>query len=559
MIIQPQLLSLNQLLKERLFRIPEYQRSYSWKSKHRADLFSDIEKVAASGEPHFMATIVGLRRGIKTIITNEFHDVEIVDGQQRITTLVLLLKAIELALDRSVNTENLVAQELRQLLVKDDKLAPVLLQTNHDASQHCITYLRQGTHAAPKSAKTDADECLLTAMTEAEAFVAKWETKGRLLELVAILKNKLTFIFYELNSEAVVYTVFEVLNSRGLDVSWFDRLKSILMGLAFESKTGNEKDTIAELHRRWRDIYNVIGLRPRLSAETLRVAATLWSSASLSRPLGEEEAVATLRDIARNSAKGVIDVTSWLYCVVCAMDQVHADRRRESVTRIAQTRLLAAAIRTRNDISNEDCDRLLGLWERVSFRIYGISGKDARTKVGDYVRLAQGIVKDRLNVSEIEKGLVKIGAAFPINNVVESLRDSNCYTDWQQDLRYVLFHYEEHLAKQAGQRFDNAQWSRIWEADASESIEHIQPQSKGADQPSDQGIFVHRLGNLMLLPPRLNSQLQDRPPVKKKDEYIKTGLHQAIDVANRIPTWDRTAVIKREKEIIAWATSYWAD
>jgi hypothetical protein len=43
MIIQPQLLSLNQLLKERLFRIPEYERSYSWKSKHRADLFSDMK------------------------------------------------------------------------------------------------------------------------------------------------------------------------------------------------------------------------------------------------------------------------------------------------------------------------------------------------------------------------------------------------------------------------------------------------------------------------------------------------------------------------------------
>lgn len=239
MKIQPQLLSLHQLLKERLFRIPEYQRSYSWRSKQRVDLFSDIAKAASSGEPHFMATIVGLRRGTKTILTNEFYDIEVVDGQQRITTLVLMLKAIEQALDRSVGAENTVAQELQQLLVKDDELAPVLLQTNHDASQHCVTYLRNGTHGGSRTAKTDADRCLLDAIEECEKFVADRKAKGELLKLVGILKNKLTFIFHELDNEAVVYTVFEVLNSRGLDVSWFDCLKSILMGMTFESKTGN--------------------------------------------------------------------------------------------------------------------------------------------------------------------------------------------------------------------------------------------------------------------------------------------------------------------------------
>jgi hypothetical protein len=66
MKIQPQLLTLDQLLQGRLFRIPEYQRSYSWGAKQRADLFSDILRLAARGasaakegrpddESHFMA------------------------------------------------------------------------------------------------------------------------------------------------------------------------------------------------------------------------------------------------------------------------------------------------------------------------------------------------------------------------------------------------------------------------------------------------------------------------------------------------------------------------
>lgn len=506
-----------------------------------------------------MATIVGLRRGTKNILTNEFHDVEVVDGQQRLTTLVLMLKSIEQALDDSISSEGLVAKELQQLLVKDDALAPVLLQTNHDASQHCVTYLRKGTHAAPDTAKTDADRCLLEAIVECEQFVSAWKAKGQLLDLVSIIKNKLTFIFHELDSEAVVYTVFEVLNSRGLDVSWFDRLKSVLMGLAFEANTGNQRDTVAELHRLWREIYNVIGLRQGLSAETLKVSATLWSEDSLSRLLGEEDSVAVLREIATRSSTGVVEVTEWLLQVVRAMDVLQKDQRRDGVTRIGQARLLAAAISMRDDIPESDREKLLGLWERVSFRIYGISRKDARTKVGDYVRLARSTIRERLTFAEIEKGLKNIGAEFPITTVVSELRDSNRYTDWQQDLRYFLFRYEEHLAKQAGQKFDNGQWARIWEATPSESIEHIHPQSKGDQQRSASGIFVHRLGNLMLLPPRLNSKFRDIPPEDKKDEYVQTGLHQASDVARRIPTWNREAIVKREDEMISWAESHWAD
>lgn len=558
MKIQPQLFSLHQLLKERLFRIPDYQRSYSWRSKERQDLFNDIQKVVATGDVHFMATIVGLRRRTTTILTNEFHDIEVVDGQQRLTTLVLTLKAVERALEKSDEAGKAVALELRQLLVKGDHMAPVLLQTNHDASQHCLRYLRQGTHDEPDRATRDADRCLLEAMVEAESFVSRWEASGKLLELVNVLKNKLSFIFHELESETAVYTVFEALNSRGLDVSWFDRLKSILMGIAFDATMGDKNDVIAELRRLWRDIYEVVGLERALCTETLKFAGTLWSGETLSRPLGEEESVATLRRLALESPDGVVKVSEWLLCVVRAVEGLHRDRRRGGVTRISQARLLATAILTRDDLAPQ-WERLLGLWERVSFRIYGIGGKDARTRVGDYVRLARRTVQDGLSAAEIEEELKQIGSGFPIDRVIDELRDTDCYNDWQELLRYFLYRYEEHLAAKAGQNFDNEQWARLWAVSASDSIEHIHPQSKGVHQPSDHEVFVHRLGNLMLLPPRLNSKLRDKSPEAKREEYVRTGLHQAADVAKRIPTWDRAAIVQREAELIDWAKQEWAD
>jgi len=237
--IQPQHVTLDSLFYGRLFRIPQYQRTYSWQRRQRQDLFQDIRRIWVAGKErsHFMATIVGLRREKRTIMTKEHQVIEVVDGQQRITTLILLLKAIAKAIDRSESVGENVGRELDATLVKDDKATLLLLQTNHDISHYFADYLRTGNHPPSESADTLADRELLLAMADCERFVATWRGAGNALEdLVSLLKNRLTFVFHEIGDEALVYTVFEVLNSRGLDVSWFDRLKSVLMAIVFETE-----------------------------------------------------------------------------------------------------------------------------------------------------------------------------------------------------------------------------------------------------------------------------------------------------------------------------------
>ena len=265
MQIQPVFQSIGMLLQGRLFRIPEYQRAYSWQEKQRDDLFRDIEKVAGSGNDstHFMATIVGLRRNKKTIAADEYVGVEVVDGQQRLTTLIILLKALAKALRKS---DDKYAGEIDSLLVKGDDLSLLLLQTNHDFTHTFIDYLRYGTIPTDK-ATTAADQNIAEAIAECEEFVRKWSSQGRtLIQLFATIKNRLSVIFHEIEDEALVYTVFEVLNSRGLDVTWFDKLKSLLMAIIFEyGDEGSKKETATELHSLWTDIYKTIGLHQSLN------------------------------------------------------------------------------------------------------------------------------------------------------------------------------------------------------------------------------------------------------------------------------------------------------
>ena len=196
MAIQPRYLRLAELLENRLFRIPHYQRAYSWRNKQRADMFEDINKLTDKPKDsfHFMATVVGLRSDTKTIVTDEYSVIEVVDGQQRLTTLVLLLKAIEKKLSSSLTDEDptvhttkaRTARELKELLVKPDELSLILLQTNHDRSEYFANFIRHGIYPNETESQTLADRELLRAIDDCESFVSKWKDH---IELLRIVKN----------------------------------------------------------------------------------------------------------------------------------------------------------------------------------------------------------------------------------------------------------------------------------------------------------------------------------------------------------------------------------
>lgn len=555
--IHPQYLTLAKLLDGRLFIIPEYQRPYSWTSHQRKDLFEDIERVHSKGHnaSHFMAAVVCLRAKKKRLGTDEFHQMDIVDGQQRLTTLIILLNAIKLALDPNRSAEKKLQRELSELLVKGDGARLLLLQTNHDTSHHFATYLRSGTFDFSLAANTVADRELRSAIEECREFVASWQKRGRrLTSLAALLKNRLSFLLHEITDEKSVYTVFEVLNSRGLEVSWLDRLKSILMGAAFELKRADRKGVIKELHTVWRDIYNVVGLRHGLGTEALRFAATLCVESAPSKPLGEQESVDVLR---RNSETGIqiLNVAKWLLEVTRACDKVSSDRRITAVSSISQARLLATALYLQKKLRSEERDQLLARWEKVSFRIYGMLDKDARTGVGDYVRLAWSVKNGSPSFQSIDAGIKAIGANYPISAAIDAMRNANCYEGWEDQLRYFMHRYEEFLAQKQGLNYQSEHWQKIWLQSPARSIEHIWPQSKA---PID---VKHTLGNLVLLPPSLNARLQAISPKNKAESYTKTGLLIAGEVAEMVKKkrWTKKAIKDREAALLKWAATEWAD
>ena len=129
-----------------------------------------------------MATIVCLRKKQILLGADEYDELEIVDGQQRLTTLIILLKTIAVHLKNKQNLgdeQEKVVRDLDELLVKPSSDALLLLQTNHDSSHCFANFLRTGNFDKPESAKTLADSELLKAMEDSQKFVERWEKDGK--------------------------------------------------------------------------------------------------------------------------------------------------------------------------------------------------------------------------------------------------------------------------------------------------------------------------------------------------------------------------------------------
>jgi hypothetical protein len=101
----------------------------------------------------FMATVVGLNRGKVTIATDLYSVIEVVDGQRRITTPILLLK-VQRALGGDPRRHTKLVGELQAVLIKQDELSLILLQMNHDPNGYFANYLRTGIALAPEVAAT---------------------------------------------------------------------------------------------------------------------------------------------------------------------------------------------------------------------------------------------------------------------------------------------------------------------------------------------------------------------------------------------------------------------
>ena len=591
--------SLDVVLSKKIFKIPTYQRHYSWQTKQRKDLFADIKNSMPTqegdfGKNHFMATVVCLKTKDKITIggTTNFDFYDIVDGQQRLTTLIILLKAIGERLGGSAATD------LNKLLFKsDDKNHFPILQTNHDEKSILSHYLEKGECLViDKEKRNHADNNLLMAIEECTNFVNLEIVDA--MKLLCFVQNNLYFIFLPMEDEGAVYTVFEVLNSRGLDVDWLDKCKSLLMGLLYEKiqSVNYEKPDDAEvslkthlgiLHQHWANIYKTIGIRKIKGHEVVKFSATLKNIHSTSRKVMNEEDAIDFFKKDCISVQKIIETTKHIEEVVLCLSKLYDDKKLKAVTDVSQARLLAVSIILKHNNENDKKDRkkLLDQWERTSFKIYTLFGKDSRSEVGDYIDVARKIQKGDAGIKELISDIANIGKKdgidlFDINKIDDEFKNKDWYNDgWKEELRYFFFKYEEYLSK--SKKPNQEEWhgtKGIWNSTVDETIEHILPQKENADgwnhfTTEEHKKYLNSIGNLCILPRDENLNAGYKPFSKKDNKECKKDIYlnnlsivslreiyyaNVKDKEERV-VWDKDAIEERTERLLKFAKEQWKD
>jgi hypothetical protein len=370
---------------------------------------------------------------------------------------------------------------------------------------------------------------------------------------LSTVRNRMSMILHEVADESVVYRVFEVLNSRGLDVKWVDKLKSQMMASIFEYVPAGTRETgLADMHVIWQSIYRTIGREDDNADEALQFAGTFAREKAPKRILSEEDAAREILRIGGQTLKTIIEAARRLEAVNRLVHQLHGDNRRRAPAKVAHARFVAVAILLRN-FDKATTDDLMARWERVSFRLFGIAKLDARSFIKEYVQLGHEIVAGALDPKAIMKRLEALGADYDVDEVM-SLK--TYWDEWywrREDTRYVLFRYDEHLAAAAGQQINASEWNKIWATDPAKSIEHVKPQHTDVS-------YLHNLGNLVMLPPGVNSSLGGRPPNEKAETYISCGLRATAAVGREIDgglKWDKAAVTARCGNLEIFVRTHW--
>lgn len=231
------------LFASSVFEVPPFQREYSWSIDEVREFFEDIQG-ALDQDSYFLGLI---------IITEEKSRRQIVDGQQRIVTLSLLAAALyheAKQRGRDALADRLRADFLRSINYDTDETDPRVILTDPNDNSTLQDVLDNGKEA--KKAK-DADG-VSAQMRSSFDFISKAlatdlaaDPFKRLGKWTEFITHKLYFAVFAHPDPATVYSLFEVINTRGRDLTTADLLKNYILS---QTKEINKH----EVYNRWQSL-----------------------------------------------------------------------------------------------------------------------------------------------------------------------------------------------------------------------------------------------------------------------------------------------------------------
>jgi len=543
------------LKKAPQFVIPIYQRTYSWTERECLQLWEDIVRTGRNDKVpvHFIGSIVYVERGLYQVSSQS--PLLVIDGQQRLTTVTLLIEALSRSLGEGEILDGFSAKKLRSyyllnLLEEGERRYKLLLSQTDKTS--LIALLDQQPLPHDLSIRVEANF---------EFFRQKLAATKNELDVVCKGLAKLVIVDISLNRDQDnPQLIFESLNSTGRELSQADLIRNfILMGL--------EPELQARLYRQyWRPMEVAFGqeayaaqfdafMRHYLTVKTgdipnvREVYEAFKDYARLSAATGMEALVADIRTFAD-------------YFCAMALGAEKDPELRAAFQDIRELRVDVAyplLLELYQDyvghvLSKEDFLKVARLVESYVFR-RSVCGIPTNSMNKTFATFSGSLKKDRYLESAMATFmLLPSYRRFPRDDEfardlpAKDLYNFRSRSYWlrrlencQRKERVLVDEYTiEHILPQ------NENLSSEWKAELGSDWEHIQK------------TYLHTLGNLTLT--GYNSEYSDLPFKDKRD--MKGGFKESPLRLNQglgqLDHWTEDSIRQRAAKLVTQATEVWA-
>lgn len=538
---------------DKKYIVPKFQRDYAWTEIEWEELLTDIENLD-SEESHYMGYLV--------FQVNTGNEYTVIDGQQRLTTLSLLILAIMHNLNEAVKNGSEVEDNqmridaLRNKFIGTKNIVSLTVESklflNRNNNEH---YKRLCTLESPPKRKIKLSEKRMT--DSLEYFKAKLKQKfssgTQLAEYAQNISRKLFFTTIEVDNESNAYKVFETLNARGVKLSVPDLLKNYLFSL-IDNDHNCSDSTLKDLDDQWAFITEQLGkqdfdkfIRTDWNTKNPIVTKNNLFKKIKSKVNSAEQAFAYIRELAESSQiYAALQESKDEFWGTPEFTEAIRSLVTLNIFNIIQpqTVLIAAYLK----LGKKDFISILKYIEALSIRYNIICQKSPPEQESFYNKIARGIISGNLkSIHEVKSELLKL---YPDDkefmNAFLIRRFKTGKTD--KRVRHILTLIERKLSP------DNTL------ADAALTLEHILPQNpaEGWDEFSDENIELYSsyLGNMTLVNDKVNNKLGNKPFLAKKEQYRLSTLGITKKITE-YDAWNYESVEDRQRWLANIAVTLW--
>ena len=589
----------------KLLQIPNYQRGYAWDVQNWNDFLDDLD-LLEPGKDHYTGTLVLHEQEDEQQDDegSKYETFHIVDGQQRLTTVVLLLDAIRREVAKADKMK--LAEGIRKNYISVAEFhsgQPLFkLRLNADTHEFFVNNILSE-DPGPEGPTIQSHRRLLNAKAHFTAYLASQEAElgdnygGWILDLYNKVISQLKVSLYEVESSAEVGVIFEVMNNRGKALSELEKVKNYLLYIS--SKLAIENHNLGEkINDTWSNIFQRLmaaGLVDTGSEDQfLRVhwyithdyQSKNWKgSKSVKDHFSLKRYKNRHRDLLNDVGEYIksLDRASLPYCDVTRprRDDAFSSLREEPEHRaivsttsklghigaVATFRPLLVATRLRYPQDSSRYLEMVRACEVFAFRVYSLFERRADTGGPKLRQLAYQMYSEGKPFDEVTDELRGRLLYYCPDREFEQAFDLDDFeNDWYRwkGLKYLLYEYEIHLAD--GQAVQMT-WDDIEGKGLENTIEHILPQTankmywKTRFNKKAREKYTHDLGNLCLT--YHNSSYGNKPFLEKKEQddpdkpsYANSNLFQERRLSF-LKDWNIKELGKRRDEIAKWALQRW--